>query len=149
MTTKTDDQEMTRNVCRRQIDSLARLELMIVEANYNGPDADAVQTFIDEEGLPDDEIFSGYDLLSFWLDTNVLEITVNERRPLILNDDDERRPVSVELLLGFGGPNVVLTVPVNSESCRAFLAVTWWGDRATAEIDMPELHTHLEEWVNC
>ena len=75
MTTKTDDQEMTRNVCRRQIDSLARLELMIVEANYNGPDADAVQTFIDEEGLPDDEIFSGYDLLSFWLDVPMVPTT--------------------------------------------------------------------------
>ena len=149
MTTTTNDQEMTRDVCRRQIDGLARLELMIEEANYNGPDSDAVQTFIEEEGLPGDEIYSGYDLLSFWLDAEVLEYTVNERRPLVLTDDDERRPVSVELLLGFGGPNVVLTVPVNSQSCRALLAVTWWGDRATAEIDMPELHTHLEEWVNC
>ena len=149
MTTKTDDQEMTRDVCRRQIDDLARLELMVEEANFNGSDVDAVQTFIEEEGLAGDEIISGYDLLAEWLDTSVLEITVNERRPLILTDDDDRRPVSVELLLGFGGPNVVLTVPVNSQSCRAFLAVTWWGDRATAEIDMPELHAHLEEWVNC
>lgn len=149
MTTTTNDQEMTRDVCRRQVDGLARLELMIEEANYNGPDVDAVQAFIEEEGLPGDEIHSGYDLLAEWLESNVLEYTVNERRPLILADDAERRPVSVELLLGFGGPNVVLTVPVNSQSCRAFLAVTWWGDRATAEIDMPELHTHLEEWVNC
>ena len=111
MTTTTNDQEMTRDVCRRQVDGLARLELMIEEANYNGSDVDAVQTFIEEEGLPGDEIYSGYDLLSEWLESNVLEYTVNERRPLVLTDDAERRPVSVELLLGFGGPNVVLNGP--------------------------------------
>ena len=144
MTTTTNDQEMTRDVCRRQIDGLARLEIMIEEANFNGPDSDAVQTFIEEEGLPGDEIISGYDLLAEWLNTNVLEITINERRN---EHSDERWRVSVDLLLGFGGPNVVLTVPVNSQSCRAFLAVTWWGDRATAEIDMPELQAHLEEWT--
>ena len=152
MTIKTDDQKMTSDVCRRQIDDLARLELMIEQADYNGPDSDAVQKFIDEEELPIDEIYGGHDLVSFWLKSNVLEITVNERRPLILNDDDdddERRPVSVELLLGFGGPNIVLTVPVNSQSCRAFLAVTWWGDRATSEIEMPNLQSHLEGWLDC
>lgn len=149
MTTKTDDQKMTSDVCSRQIDGLERLELFFEHADYNGPDSDGFVNFIDEEELPIDEIYSGHDLISFWLESNALEITVNERRPLNLNDDDERRPVSVELLLGFGGPNVVLTVPVNSQSCRAFLAVTWWGDRATSEIDMPNLQSYLEESLDC
>lgn len=112
---------------------------------------DAVVAFLLDEGYTYDEIdeLDPSEILFQWVERNSLEVCINYRRSLSLNDDSPPHPVSVDLLLGFGGPNVMLTVSVVNPDEPAFLAVTWWGDRATTLIRMPGLQSYLEELVEC
>lgn len=95
--------------------------------------ADAIGEWDD---LDADEV-SNSGVARAWLD-GALEIKLTGYRSL---GDDDWTTEGVEVLLGFGGPNVRL----RARNGHLTLAVDWWYDHAERDICAPSIEAELEQ----
>ena len=103
------------------------------------------------------DIENDLDFFHYWINYNTLEATVICEERITLGEwfNSESRnlePVSVELLIAYGGPSVRLTVPVHAQlpAKRPLcgLRLDWWGESATMTLELPHLQAHIAEMMS-
>tara|TARA_B100001094_G_scaffold330938_1_gene397583 strand:- start:20120 stop:20596 length:477 start_codon:yes stop_codon:yes gene_type:complete len=147
-TTKSDSEK----VAESYIKEIQQLDLIMDGIEYFGIDDANVDAWLTEIGADDlaerlgiaeDEV-GPHHILDLWIENQVLEMKWFTKNSF----DSDPMITSVELLVGFGGPNVWIILDVVTDSAwNCEVKVKWWGDDVTRLIKSDVLHRHVKDLV--